>query len=80
MVLNATFNYISVISWRSVLLVWWRKQEKTRDLSQVTDKSVLYDVIDVNTLFMKKMKEERNYDMKVMINYSSNIIKTSSHL
>jgi len=33
MVLNVTFNNISVISWRSVLLV-----EKTTDLSQVTDK------------------------------------------
>ena len=32
-VLNATFNNISVISRRSVLLV-----EKTTDLSQVTDK------------------------------------------
>jgi len=39
MVLNATFNNISVISWRSVL--WRRKLEypgKTTDLSQVTDK------------------------------------------
>jgi hypothetical protein len=33
MVLNVPFNNISVISWRSVLLV-----EKTTDLSQVTDK------------------------------------------
>jgi hypothetical protein len=33
MVFNATFNNISVISWRSVLLV-----EVTRDLLQVTDK------------------------------------------
>jgi hypothetical protein len=33
MVFNATFNYISVLSWRSVLLV-----EKTDGLSQVTDK------------------------------------------
>jgi hypothetical protein len=33
MVLNATFNNISVISWWSVLLV-----EETTDLSQVTDK------------------------------------------
>ena len=33
MVFNATFNNISVISWRSVLLV-----EKTTDLSQDTDK------------------------------------------
>jgi len=38
MVFNATFNTISVISWRSVLLV--EKigvPEKTTDLSQVTD-------------------------------------------
>jgi hypothetical protein len=33
MVFNATFNNISVISWRSVLVV-----ENTTDLSQVTDK------------------------------------------
>jgi len=33
MVLNTTFNNISVISWWSVLLV-----EKTTDLLQVTDK------------------------------------------
>ena len=33
MVINATFNNILVISWRSVLLV-----EKTTDLLQVTDK------------------------------------------
>ena len=33
MVFNATFNNISVISWRSVLLV-----EKTTDLAQITDK------------------------------------------
>ena len=38
MVLNATLNNISVISWRSVLLV-----EKTTDLSQVTDK--LYHIM-----------------------------------
>ena len=39
MVLNATFNNISVISWQSVLLL--RKQEyleETIDLLQVTDK------------------------------------------
>jgi hypothetical protein len=33
LVFNATFNNISVISWRSVLLV-----EETTDLPQVTDK------------------------------------------
>ena len=39
MVLNATFNNISVISWRSVLLVdKTGEPEKTTDLSQVTDK------------------------------------------
>jgi len=36
MVFNVTFNNISVISWRSVLLV--EETEKTIDLSQVTDK------------------------------------------
>jgi hypothetical protein len=41
MVLNSTFNNISVISWRSVLLV--EDQEKTTDLSQVTDK--LYHIM-----------------------------------
>jgi hypothetical protein len=42
MMLNATLNNISVISWRSVLLVEvWRRPkypEKTADLLQVTDK------------------------------------------
>ena len=38
MVFNDTFNNISVLSWRSVLLV-----EETADLSQVTDK--LYHIM-----------------------------------
>jgi Leucine-rich repeat (LRR) protein len=38
-VLNATFNNISAISWRSVLLVEETGgPEKTTDLSEVTDK------------------------------------------
>jgi hypothetical protein len=41
MVLNATFNNISVILWRSVLLV--EDKEKTTDLLQVTDK--LYHIM-----------------------------------
>ena len=42
MVFNATYNNISVISWRSVLLVE-ETGVKTTDLPQVTDK--LYHII-----------------------------------
>jgi len=42
---NATFNNMSVISWRSVLLVEETReyQKKTTDLSQFTDK--LYHIM-----------------------------------
>ena len=44
MVFNATFNNISVMSWRSVLLVEETEySEKTTDMSQVTDK--LYHIM-----------------------------------
>jgi hypothetical protein len=39
MVLNATFNNMSVISWRSVLL------EKTTELSRITDKLLSHNVV-----------------------------------
>jgi hypothetical protein len=43
-VFNATINNISVISWRSVLLVEETEvHRETTDLSQVTDK--LYDIM-----------------------------------
>ena len=43
MVFNPTFNNISAISWRSVLLVKPEYQEKPTDLLQVTDK--LYHIM-----------------------------------
>jgi hypothetical protein len=52
---NATFNNISVISWRSIL--WWRKPEfpeNTNGLSQVTVK--LYRVmIYISIMVMRNM-------------------------
>jgi hypothetical protein len=52
MVFNATFYNISVILWRSVLLVEETEYpEKTIDLSQVTDKlkTLLHNVVSSTT-------------------------------
>jgi hypothetical protein len=43
MVLNATFNNISIISWFSDLLAEY--PEKTIDLPQVTDKTLSHNVV-----------------------------------
>jgi hypothetical protein len=51
MVFNATFNNISVISWRSVLLVEETGVlEKTTDLSKVNDKLIRHQ-LDSNLQF-----------------------------
>jgi hypothetical protein len=47
MVFNATFNNISVISWRSLLLVEETRvpEDKTIDLLQVTDQLLSHNVV-----------------------------------
>ena len=50
-VFNATFNNISVLSWRLVLLVEETEvPEKTTDLSQVTDKLTMLVVIGTDCI------------------------------
>jgi hypothetical protein len=50
---NATFNNISVISWRLVLLVEETEYpEKTTDLSEVPEK--LYPIVDRKTISQTK--------------------------
>ena len=45
MVFNATFNNISVISWRSVLLVEETEvSEENHDLPQVTDNVITFEL------------------------------------
>jgi len=70
MVLNATFNNISAISWRSVLFVEY--PEKITDLSQVTDK--LYLIIyhtsprmGSNSQLYKYFENIRNFNKRIYV-------------
>jgi len=60
MVFDATFNHISVISWRSVLLVAEAgvPEKKNTDLLQVTDKQLIvyidHKIILIDPLFINK--------------------------
>jgi len=58
LVLTATFNTISVISWRSVLLVKETEyREKTTDLSQLTDK--LYHIMLFTSSYRDSNKQHQ---------------------
>ena len=56
MVFSASYDIISVISWRSVLLV----EEKTTDLPQITDK--LYQIIFCRLLLAMAVIRAHNFN------------------
>ena len=64
MAFNATFNNISVISWRSVNL--WRNPEKTTDLSKITDKiRFLYFILMILLVQLSMFTADRNDGSKI---------------
>ena len=72
MVFNATFNNITVISWRSVSLVEKTEYtEETTDLSQVTDK--LYHIMyqdQIKIINEEKMLPTTVYTWMIFILFS----------
>jgi hypothetical protein len=72
MVFNASFNNISVISWRSGF--WWRKlenSEKTTDQSQVADKFYHLMLYQVHL----GMNGVRTHNLsRIDIDYTSNFL------
>ena len=72
MVLNATFNNISVILWRSVLLV---EETGVPDLSQVTDK--LYYIMLYRIRLA--LNEVRTHNLVVISTDSIGSLKSNYH-
>ena len=62
-VFNATFNHVSVISWRSVLLV-----EEITDMSQVTDKLYHIKLYRVH-LTKNRVRTYQAFDFAIHVGY-----------